>query len=421
MIMNRIIFLLVPILFLNACKTKISNKNLKNISTLQYSRETVLQTGLKEAEDWLLENEENLDFEINEGTLNAFGYDLLYNSNQPAKALKIFELVCKIEPESSNAFDSAGEALLVMGEYEKSIEYYRKSIKLNGRAQFHQLGYLVPQEYQQTQIPKDTSELFQFRGNWENELAFVYLQGGPDLQLNIGPRDGLHLISNHNEILKIYPLQSQMLNPNVLATKPIITDSQSAIENKLSAEILHRVIEHLSNRGKKVYLIGHSFGSSICMEYMNLKNSLAEKVVLMGLDLDEDISSWANAKTGEYIRWEDGIKPYALTVFQEIPEQHPLKKDFDRIADNLASIVGHNMDKKYTQLLEDNDFKKLISVYATEDEANGIKSEEEIQFLEKKGSLVVRVNGDHHDMLNSEFMNDLYDHLTINTSLKSSY
>lgn len=419
--MNKVIVFCGLIIFLVACKSIPKNETVEIESTAAFTKEKVLRTALSEAKVWLDENEGNPDFELNEETLNAFGYHLLYDLNSPSKALKIFKLICDVRPESSNAFDSAAEALLANGEFEKSVEYYQKSIELNGRVQFHQLGYLIPQEYQQTAIPSDTLEIFEALGNWDNEIAFVYVQGGPDLQLNIGRRDGLHLMPNHDELLKIYPLQAQMINPQVLATKPLLTEKQSAFENSVSVEILHRVIEYLVNQNKRVFLIGHSYGASISMEYVNSKKSLAEKVVLMGLDLDEDISSWKSLKSGEYIRWENGLRPYALIVFQEIPEQHPSKKDFDRIADNLAILVGTNMAKKYTSLYSDDDFKKLISVYSDADEANGIKSNEEISILNDKGSSVVRIRGDHHDMLNTAFMSALYNNLMHKVPLNSSY
>lgn len=381
----------------------------------------LLQTGIQEVNDWLTENKKSDSFEIDEQSLNAFGYSLLYNLNKPQEAIKIFELIIQLYPESSNAFDSAAEGYLIVEDFEKSIQYYRKAIELNGRAHFHQIGYLSPNIYQSTVLPPDTVNLFRKMGNWENEIAFVYVQGGPDLQLNIGPRDGLHLMPNHEDLLKIYPYQAQILNPKTLISSPILTEKQSAYENEQSVEILDRVIKYLIDRKKKVFLIGHSYGASISMEYVNSRKNLVEKVVLMGLDLDEDISSWETLNSGEYIRWENGKEPFARTVFGGISNKHPLKSSFDRVADNLTMIVRSNMEKKYTKLLEDEDFKKIISVYSTQDEANGRKSTEEIKILKQKGATVVEIEGNHHSMLTTEFMTALYEYLMNAKPLKSKY
>lgn len=385
------------------------------------AEERLIQTGIVEVNDWLIENKKSKDFEVNERTLNAFGYRLLYNSNKPHDALKVFQLILELFPESSNAYDSAAEGYLMTNNFENSIEYYRKAIELNGRVLFHQLGYLPPNTYRPTVIPSDTSKLFQKEGDWENEIAFVYVQGGPDLQLNIGPRDGLHLMPNHVDLLKIYPYQAQMLNPEMLASKPMLTKKQSAYENTQSVEILDRVIKYLVAHGKKVFLIGHSYGASISMEYVYAKENLAKKVVLMGLDLDEDISSWETLKTGEYIRWEDGQKPFARIIFGNIPNDHPAKSSFNRVADNLTMVVKNNMAKKYTDLYTEVDFKNLISVYSTQDEANGRKSKEEIAILKEKGTTVVEIQGDHHDMLTTQFMTDLYEHLINERRMEERY
>ncbi|MEQ9091074.1 MAG: hypothetical protein RIE52_08280 [Balneola sp.] len=371
----------------------------------------LIQTGVQEVNAWLIESKKSDAFELNEQSLNAFGYRLLYNLNKPQEAIKIFELVIQFFPESSNAFDSAAEGYLITEDFEKSIEYYRKAIELNGRAQFHQLGYLKPDIYQPTLLPPDTVSLFRKVGNWENEIAFVYMQGGPDLQLNISSRDGLHLMPNHEDLLKIYPYQAQMLNPKSLVSDPILTEKQSDYENAKSVEILDRVIKYLVAHKKKVFLIGHSYGASISMEYVHSKKNLAEKVVLMGLDLDEDISSWETLKSGEYIRWENGKNPFARIIFGWISSIHPLKSSFDRVADNLTMIVKSNMAKKYTNLLEEEDFKKIISVYSTQDEANGKKSAEETSILKQKGTIVIEIQGNHHAMLTTEFMTVLYEHL----------
>ncbi|MBC8884097.1 alpha/beta fold hydrolase [Flavobacterium piscinae] len=75
---------------------------------------------------------------------------------------------------------------------------------------------------------------------------------------------------------------------------------QSVSQGK-KAEILHRTINYLKQRNKKVYLVGHSYGASICLEYIASRNNLADKVVIMGTDFDDDISSWSQLKPDKYI------------------------------------------------------------------------------------------------------------------------
>jgi len=65
-----------------------------------------------------------------EGTLNRIGYTLL-NKKATKKAIDIFSLNTKKYPESSNTFDSLGEAFLVSGNLEAALEQYQKALLLN--------------------------------------------------------------------------------------------------------------------------------------------------------------------------------------------------------------------------------------------------------------------------------------------------
>lgn len=351
-------------------------------------------------------------YKYNESKLNQLGYNLLYELKRPKDPIKVFELSVTKFPKSANAYDSYAEAYLINGDYGLSIENYRMSIKLGNSVQFHQLGFLPSKLYSETQIPNDTTKIFVADGNWENETTFVYVQGEPDVDLQINKKDALHLMPNSDKLLKIYPVQSQILNPDLLIANPIFTSEQSTKENAISAEILNRTISYLKDGGKKVFLIGHSYGSSICLEYLNSKKNSTDKTVIMGLDLDEDISSWNQLKSGEYIRWENGEKPVSKTVFSWVPKDYPIKNSFDRVVGNLTALVKSNMQKNYTKLLKQNDFDKLISVYAKDDEANGRKSKKEIEFLKSKNVTVFEIDGNHHRMSTTEFMNKVYEHLT---------
>lgn len=65
-----------------------------------------------------------------ENMLNAMGYNHL-NKNDVENALHVLKLNTKLFPESSNTYDSYGEALLKNGNKEGAIKNYKKSIELN--------------------------------------------------------------------------------------------------------------------------------------------------------------------------------------------------------------------------------------------------------------------------------------------------
>ncbi len=64
-----------------------------------------------------------------ENEVNTIGYQHL--RNDPKKALPYFKLNVNNYPTSSNAFDSLGEAYMLLGDKEKAISSYKKSLELD--------------------------------------------------------------------------------------------------------------------------------------------------------------------------------------------------------------------------------------------------------------------------------------------------
>jgi len=67
---------------------------------------------------------------FDEADFNALGYKLL-QENRLDSALYVFEKTTRLYPDSWNAWDSLGEAAAKVGQTEKAIASYRKSLDLN--------------------------------------------------------------------------------------------------------------------------------------------------------------------------------------------------------------------------------------------------------------------------------------------------
>ncbi len=382
------------------------------IGFVEYMDQVINSDGIDAAMEWFDTHQNGATHPVVEDDLNRLAYTFLYNYLRTDDAIKLMELNARRHPNSANVYDSLGEAFLRKGDYEKSVaNYTTAAMKIERKSMYH-LGFLPAQAYSPTVLPDQVEDLFIAEGNMDNKQAFVFLQGGPDHNLNINRHDGLHLMSNHDSLLKIYPFQAQMLNPLIMHCQPSLTMDQSSFENGQSVEILDRVVRHLVSLDKQVFVIGHSYGASICMEYVNAKEVLADKVVIMGLDLDEDISHWESLAPGEYTRWEKGEKPYAKIVFGWMPQDYPAKSSFHAITDNLEMIIKANMQKKYTETIPLEVYEKLVFVHANEDEANGKKSVEELAFLNETKAIVVETTGDHHSMMTNRFMDRVLGYLT---------
>ncbi len=87
----------------------------------------LLKKALDNAIELSIENKVN---NRSEEDLNALGYSFLSNKELD-KALEIFKLNTILFPNSSNAYDSYGEALLMANKKVEGIEMYEKSIELN--------------------------------------------------------------------------------------------------------------------------------------------------------------------------------------------------------------------------------------------------------------------------------------------------
>ena len=67
---------------------------------------------------------------VQESRLNSLGYELL-RQNKLKEALVVFTLNTDLYPQSSNVWDSLGEAYAGAGEKELAIQHYKKSLELN--------------------------------------------------------------------------------------------------------------------------------------------------------------------------------------------------------------------------------------------------------------------------------------------------
>jgi CubicO group peptidase (beta-lactamase class C family) len=73
-------------------------------------------------------------YKVDEGTLNGLGYRLLY-SGQEQDAIAIFQRNVQEYPNSSNVYDSLGEAYAKVGQKELAIKNYEKALELNPKNQ----------------------------------------------------------------------------------------------------------------------------------------------------------------------------------------------------------------------------------------------------------------------------------------------
>jgi len=97
------------------------------IDTLQI---TIEEEGIDRALDLYLELEKERDvYNFRSDQLNGLGYKLM-SEKKPDIAKVLLELNAKMHPKDYNVWDSLGEIYMTLGENEKAIESYEKSLEL---------------------------------------------------------------------------------------------------------------------------------------------------------------------------------------------------------------------------------------------------------------------------------------------------
>lgn len=95
--------------------------------TLEYA---ILNQGIEKGVS-IYKNARSKKQTISEEELNAMAYLFLYNYGRPNDAIAIFKLIIEEYPQSSNAYDSLGEAYLYVKGYKQAKVNYQKSLELN--------------------------------------------------------------------------------------------------------------------------------------------------------------------------------------------------------------------------------------------------------------------------------------------------
>jgi tetratricopeptide (TPR) repeat protein len=72
--------------------------------------------------------------EVGEGALNSLGYTLLYSGHEQ-DAITVFQRNTQEHPQSSNVWDSLGEAYMKVGQKDLAVQNYEKSLQLDPKNQ----------------------------------------------------------------------------------------------------------------------------------------------------------------------------------------------------------------------------------------------------------------------------------------------
>jgi len=78
-------------------------------------------------------HKQNPDAKLEESAINDWGYELLFSDHRP-EAIDVLELNAQLYPDSSNVYDSLGDAYAKAGKKDLAIENYRKAVEKDPNA-----------------------------------------------------------------------------------------------------------------------------------------------------------------------------------------------------------------------------------------------------------------------------------------------
>ena len=254
-------------------------------------------------------------------------------------------------------------------------------------------GLIPDPAYQATAIPDDVTELFKLSGNADSDTVWVFEQGGPSHEFE--DLDNLSEIlrnfSDYDQVQRALVHQTLTLNHELAPRYAEFSLKELQAEVDVSVEILHRTIGHFRDQGKRVIVIGHSYGAFLTTRYLAHHGpDAADRFLIMAGRLDMPQEVVDGFLTGTLYLFEDGVTPKALPAF-------PVRRTDQELMEwRIAGATGHD---RYTERLADMDLQKVIYVYATHDVSVGRLTDDEVGFLESRDAMVIRVqDGDHTSM-----------------------
>ena len=244
-------------------------------------------------------------------------------------------------------------------------------------------------EYRATRLPDDVHELFEVHpvvANPGADTVWIFEQGGPSHEITYEVLFPFLSLPGHEDIHLVQVHQTLTLNPRLAARHARLSLADLQAEVDVSVELLRRVTAHFKSQGKRVVVVGYSYGSFLVARYLALHGpDGADRYLLMAGRLD---------MPREFV---DGALAGMLYHFPNTTDPEPSGRRPTTDEESIKLLIaGATFRDRYTERLADTDLRKAIYVYATADTVVGRLSPDEVAFLEDKGSRVIVGEGANH-------------------------
>lgn len=235
-------------------------------------------------------------------------------------------------------------------------------------------------------IPKSLERLGHSFGNSDSDTVIINIEGGPVNYLETYRFENTYSLSGGIDESKYFIInmrESQTLHPEE-TEKEEISLEQAKNYNQKTTKTLFDLVSYFKSQHKKVYVVGGSYGSFVCLKSIVDYNNIADGYLLMvgRLDMNEEV--WKPYSKGIEVKFEeDGIR---VKLGEKSENVNTV---------NMQKIASEISQDRYTELLGNTNLSNLIYIYIENDQSVGKLTEKEIRFLESKNAKVVGVKGEH--------------------------
>ena len=227
------------------------------------------------------------------------------------------------------------------------------------------------------------------------DTVIVNLQGGPVTEFALGEAYGLigeQAGADLDKVAIVNIHQAQTLEPWNFASP--ISFEQAKDYDRQSVQDAADVINAFKAIGKKVYVVGISFGAFVAEDLIATHGDIADGYLIMVGRLDMPAPVWKKFAEGTYVGFQYGPDgDYTVIPFTE--EQAGMGGSGSIEDQNMARLAAGLGYKRFTQLLDGADLSKVVYAYGKTDEQVGRLSQEEVAFLRNHGAMVLEGDGDH--------------------------
>ena len=250
-------------------------------------------------------------------------------------------------------------------------------------------AFIAERPYVATPLPADVTELFRVFGNPGADTVWIFEQGGPLHFLEHEPLHQFRHYPGHSDVQFVQVHQTLTINHDLAGRFRELSFAELQAEVDVSVEILRRTIEHFKAQGRRVVVIGHSYGAFLVTRYLWREGpGAADQYLVMAGRLDMPLVVVQGVLDGMLYYFPDAVNPAPAPFLVPGTERAALEL-------RIMGATGHD---RYTQRLAGADLSRVLYVYGREDVIVGRLTDAEERFLTARGARVMAVEAGHASM-----------------------